>query len=368
MARLVIKIGSNILADKKSGLKIKRIETISDDISRICALGNEVLIVSSGAITAGMKRLGFVEKPSEVRLKQASAAVGQSILMSAYEKSFNRHNRKIAQVLLTREDLSNRKRYINAKNTLLTLLSFNVIPVINENDTVSTEEIKFGDNDQLAALVAGTVEADWLIILSDVDGLYTSDPTSNADAELIREVSEITPQIESIAGASRSGVGTGGMYSKILAAKKALAYGIKVNIISGKKSGVLKRLISGKHEGTAFLPTAKSINSRKGWIAFATRPKGALILDDGAIKALVKSGKSLLPSGIKEVQGEFEIGEAVRCLDTKGIKIAKGIVNYSSQDISKIKGKKSHLIEQILGFKYADEVIHRDNLVILDIK
>ncbi len=365
MARVVIKIGSNILADPVEGLNKVRIETIAEDVSYLCEQGHEPLIVSSGAVAAGMLRLGFTSKPSEIRLKQASAAVGQSILMAAYEKGFARHNKKIAQVLLTREDLSSRVRYLNAKNTLLTLLSFHVIPIINENDTVSTEEIKFGDNDQLAALVAGAVDADRLVILSDVDGLYTANPLTNPDAKLIKEVNKVDDTIESMAGGSSSAVGTGGMYSKVLAAKKALAYGIRVNIISGRQNGLLRELIDGKEVGTTFLPQSRSISSRKGWIAFATRPKGALIIDDGAVMALVKAGKSLLPSGIKAVEGDFEAGDVVRCIDKNNRKVAKGIVNYSSHDISKIKGRQSEQIEELLGYKYTDEVIHRDNLAIL---
>ena len=365
MARIVIKIGSNILADPVEGLKKDRIDAIAEDVSYLCEQGNEPLIVSSGAVAAGMLRLGFTSKPSEIRLKQASAAVGQSILMATYEKSFAHYHKKIAQVLLTREDLSNRGKYLNAKNTLLTLLSFQVIPIINENDTVSTEEIKFGDNDQLAALVAGTIDADRLVILSDVDGLYSANPLTNPEARLIKEVHKIDDSIESMAGGSSSQVGTGGMYSKVLAAKKAIAYGIKVNIISGKKKGLLRDLINGIEVGTTFLPQPRSISSKKGWIAFATRPKGTLVIDDGAVRALVKAGKSLLPSGIKAVEGDFEAGDAVRCIDLNKRKIAKGIVNYSSQDIKRIMGQQTEQIEEVLGYKYADEVIHRDNMAIL---
>ncbi|MCX8028277.1 MAG: glutamate 5-kinase [Thermodesulfovibrionales bacterium] len=364
-SRIVIKIGSNILADKISGIKQSRINAIAEDVSMLCDEGNEILVVSSGAIAAGMRRLGFKEKPSDIRLKQASAAVGQSILMAAYEKSFDKFNKKVAQVLLTREDLSNRTRYINAKNTLLALLSYDVIPVINENDTVSTEEIKFGDNDQLAALVSGAVDAERLIILSDVDGLYSADPRINSNAHIIHEVTEITDEMLKMAGGSISGVGTGGMYSKILAAKKALAFGITVNIINGRKKGLINKVISGKKEGTCFIPQKKAMSSRKGWIAFATRPKGVLIIDDGAVKAIVSQGKSLLPSGISKVEGFFNVGDPVLFLDTSRRRIAKGIVNYSSADIDKIRGKKTASIESILGYKYADEVVHRDNLAVL---
>jgi glutamate 5-kinase len=285
--------------------------------------------------------------------------------MWAYEKSFEEFGKKVAQVLLTREDLSERMRYLNSKNTLMTLLSYGIIPVINENDTVATDEIKFGDNDQLAALVSGLIDAERLIILSDVEGLYTADPRITPDATMLTAVDEITPEFEAMAGGAGSAVGTGGMYSKILAAKKAVSYRITVNIISGRKKGIIPSLLKGTHHGTEFRPQKKKISSRKGWIAYALRPKGTLFVDDGAVNAVLKSGKSLLPSGIVNVEGTFDIGDAVYCTDSGGTRIAKGIVNYSSLDIERIKGRKTSEIESQLGYKYSDEVIHRDNLVVL---
>lgn len=365
MSRIVIKIGSNILTDSKGGLNTKRIDAISKDVADICGLGYNVVIVSSGAIAAGMKKLGLKEKPKDIQLKQAAAAVGQSSLIWAYEKSFNEYGRKVAQVLLTRDDFSERVRYLNSRNTIITLLSYGVIPIINENDTVSTDEIKFGDNDQLAALVSGFIDAERLIILSDVKGLYSSDPTKNPEAKIIPFVSEITPEFEAMAGGAGSIVGTGGMYSKILAAKKAVSYGITVNIISGKKSGLIASLLKGVHHGTEFKPQTKRISSRKGWIAYAIKPRGSLVIDEGAVHAILKSGRSLLPSGIVKVEGVFNIGDAVYCIDPRGNRIAKGIVNYSSQDAERIKGRKTSEIESILGYKYSDEVVHRDNLVLL---
>ncbi|MBI3593117.1 MAG: glutamate 5-kinase [Nitrospirae bacterium] len=365
MGRVVIKIGSNILTDAAGRLNHKRIHSIARDVSEASGSGYEMVIVSSGAVAAGMKKLGLTEKPKDIRLKQAAAAVGQSSLMWAYEKSFEAFNKKVAQILLTREDFSERVRYLNSKNTLITLLSYGIIPVINENDTVATDEIKFGDNDQLASLVSGLIGAERLVILSDVDGLYPSDPKKNPDAEIIPFIDNITSAIESMAGGAGSAVGTGGMYSKILAAKKAVSYGIKVNIISGRKRGLLVSLLSGRHSGTEFRPQTKKISSRKGWIAYAVKPKGNLIMDEGAVKAILKSGKSLLPSGIVKVDGIFDIGDAVYCIDPLGNRIAKGIVNYSSLDIERIKGRKTPEIEKILGYKYSDEVIHRDNLVLL---
>jgi len=365
MKRLVIKIGSNILASAEQGLNTKRLHAITKDISNIVDRGYEAVIVSSGAIAAGLKKLGLKEKPKDIKLKQAAAAIGQSSLMWAYEQGFADFHKKVAQVLLTRDDITNRLRYINAKNTLFTLLSYGIIPVINENDPVAVDEIKFGDNDVLAALVAGLVEADMLIILSDVEGLYTKDP-KHKDAELIGSVDEITPDdIEKIAGGRGSAVSTGGMYSKVLAARQATNYGIPVVIMSGKKSGLLANLLNGEKIGTYFKPNKERLSSKKGWIAYGLKSKGAVYLDDGAVKALTTQGKSLLPSGIIKIEGHFDIGDAVSCMSKEGKKIAKGLTNYSSQDIEQIKGRKTSEIEKVLGYKYSDEVIHRDNLVVV---
>lgn len=365
MKRVVIKIGSNILSSGDAGLDMKRISSISKDIARVQELGHDVVVVSSGAIAAGMSKLGLKQKPRDIKLKQAVAAVGQSALMWAYERSFGRYGKKVAQVLLTRDDFADRKRYINSKNTLLTLLSFKTIPIVNENDTVATDEIKFGDNDQLASLVASLVEAERLVILSDVEGLYTDDPRGNPHAQLIAFVDEITPDIERRASGAGSIVGTGGMYSKILAAKRAVNHGIVVHIVSGRQDGVIGSIIEGKPFGTVFKPKAQRLSSRKGWIAYGSRAKGSLMIDDGAVSALIERGKSLLPSGIVGVEGEFDTGDAVYCTDVHGNRIAKGLTNYSSLEIERIKGKKSSQIEEILGYKYSEEVIHRDNLVLL---
>src|SRR4030065_1564829 len=365
MKRLVIKIGSSILASAEQGLNTKRLHAITKDISDIADRGYEAVIVSSGAIAAGLKKLRLKEKPKDIKLKQAAAAIGQSSLMWAYEQRISNFNKKVAQVLLTRDDITNRLRYINAKNTLFTLLSYGIIPVINENDPVAVDEIKFGDNDVLAALVAGLVEADILIILSDVEGLYTKDP-KHKDAELIGSADEITPDdIEKIAGGRGSTVGTGGMYSKVLAAKQATNHGIPVVIMSGKKSGLLANLLNGEKIGTYFKPNKERLSSKKGWIAYGLKSKGAVYLDDGAVKALTTQGKSLLPSGIIKIEGHFDIGDAVSCMSKEGKKIAKGLTNYSSQDIEQIKGRKTSEIEKVLGYKYSDEVIHRDNLTVV---
>lgn len=363
--RVVIKIGSNILTSSGDGLDLERIRSLADDISALHDEGYDPVVVSSGAIASGMKNLGLKRKPQDIVLKQAAAAVGQSSLMWAYEKCFSIHGKKVAQILLTREDLSDRKRYINSRNTLNTLISFRIIPIINENDTVAPDEIRFGDNDHLASLVATLIEAERFVILSDVDGLFTGDPRKAPNATLIDRVWEITPEIEGMAGGSVTAVGTGGMYSKILAAKRAMNSGIPVNIVNGRKKGILKAILKGERFGTEFIAREVKPSQKKRWIAHGVRPKGFLSLDNGAVEAIVKRGKSLLPSGIVDVSGHFDTGDAVYCLDTSGNRIAKGLVNYSSEEILRIKGRNTREIDSILGYKYSDEVIHRDNLAIL---
>jgi glutamate 5-kinase len=363
--RVVIKIGSNILADRE-GLNLRRMRALSANIASMHDMGHEVVMVSSGAVAAGMRRLGLKSRPREIKLKQAAAAVGQPTLIWHYEKYFSRHKKKVAQVLLTRDGLSDRTMYINSKNTILTLLSHGVIPIINENDTVATDEIRFGDNDHLAALVSPLIEADKLIILSDVDGLYSEDPRKHSRARLVRFVTEITPGMLKKAGRSSSDVGTGGMYSKLLAAEKAMRSGITVHIINGRRPSLLTSLMRGKAHGTELRPKMEGLSARKGWIAFGIRSKGRIMLDDGAVAALSKKQKSLLPSGIVSVEGAFQTGDAVYCLDAKGQRVAKGLTNYSSDEILKIMGKKTTEIEKTLGYKYSDEVIHRDNLVVIE--
>lgn len=359
--RVVIKIGSTVLASKE-GINQSRIDSLAEEISNI---DKEVVIVSSGAIAAGMGRLSLVERPKEIKMKQAVAAVGQSRLMWAYEKSFETYGKKVAQVLLTREDLSERRRYLYARNTIETLIGLGVIPVINENDTVAVDEIKFGDNDTLAVMVTNLLQADLLLILSDVDGLYTSDPRSNSDARLIDLVTDITSQIEAIAGKSSTIEGTGGMFSKVQAAKRASAMGVSSAIINGTKHGSIHGFFEYKNIGTLFSTGKNRLSLRKHWIAYTARSKGILTIDEGAKRAILTKGKSLLPSGITEIEGRFGVGDAVSCQDESGKKIAKGIINYSAEDLKKIKGVRSSEIETILGYKYDDEVIHRDNMVIL---
>ena len=362
--RIVIKIGSRVLASSTRGLNTQRIRRITKEIASLRQEGYEVVVVSSGAIVAGMKELGLSNKPKGIPLKQAAAAIGQSKLIQMYERNFSKFGIKAAQILLTRDDITDRRRFLNARNTLITLLSYGVVPVINENDTVAIDEIKFGDNDLLSGLVTNVIDADLLIILSDIEGLFTADPSIHPGAKLIPVVEEITKDIETIAGDSKSIEGTGGMASKVETAKKASGYGIPAIIMNGKRQGLLVKALKGFDVGTIFLPNKSRLTSRKHWIASALPTSGHLILDKGAKDALMLRGRSLLPSGISDIKGHFEAGDAVTCEDEHGKVFAKGLTNYNSREIVKIRGKKTGEIEAILGYKDYDEVIHRDNLVV----
>lgn len=363
--RVVIKIGSSVITSREQGLNLARIDDLAKEVCQFQKQGRQVVLVSSGAVASGLEPLGLTQRPQDIALKQAAAAVGQSRLMWSYEKAFRPFGLTVAQVLLTHEDLSQRRRFLNARNTLLTLMGRGVIPIINENDTVAVEEIQFGDNDMLAGLVAHLIDAQLLIILSDVEGLYTQDPKESSHAELLRVVEEVTPEIEGLAGGTTTAEGTGGMASKVRAAKQAATYGVATIVVNGKIQGVLTRLSSGDELGTLFLPHPSRLKSRKHWIAYSRRCRGKLYLDSGAVSALLQKGKSLLPSGIVKVDGEFEGGDAVICLDEKGAEVARGLVNYSSREIERIKGVRTTEIEKRLGYKFSDEVIHRDNLVVL---
>lgn len=364
--RIVIKIGSRVLASTGSGLNSRRIKRIAREIGELHQRGFEIVIVSSGAVVAGMNELGLTKRPREIPLKQAAAAIGQSKLIQMYERMFRECDIKVAQILLTRDDIADRRRFLNSRNTLLTLLSYKVLPVINENDTVAVDEIKFGDNDLLSGLVTNVVDADLLIIMSDIDGLFTANPSLHKDAVLIPVVKEIDRNIEEIAGGSTTIEGTGGMTSKVETAKRVSEYGIPTVIMNGNVSGLLNRLFTGFEVGTLFLPKESRLTSRKHWIAHALPSSGRLVLDNGARDALLKRGKSLLPSGITGVAGEFEAGDAVSCEDEGGKVFAKGLSNYNSRELVRIKGKKTSEILAILGYKDYDEVIHRDNLVIVN--
>ncbi len=364
--RVVIKVGSAVLTSSEQGLDHSRIERLVSDISSIMNQGREVILVSSGAIAAGLAKLGLRKtKTMPLSVKQAAAAVGQSGLMWTYEKIFANHGHKVAQVLLTREDLSNRTRFLNARNTIQTLLDYGVVPVINENDTVSVDEIKFGDNDNLSGMVAHLSDAGLLVILSDIDGYYTADPKLDPAAELVPVVEKITAEVERGAGDAQTPVGTGGMRSKIMAAKKVGAIGIPMAIVNGRKNGALLALFEGRDIGTLFLPRPERQDSRKHWIAYTVCSSGRVVVDNGARDALMKKGKSLLPGGVVKVEGTFKIGDCVSCSDLEGNEFARGLAKYSSMDLDRIKGLKTSQIASVLGHKDYDEVIHRDDLVIL---
>jgi glutamate 5-kinase len=333
-------------------------------ISNLAQAGKEVLLVSSGAVAAGIKELKLKEPPRTVSRKQAAAAIGQSHLIWAYERAFKQHRQRVAQVLLTHEDLRRRARYLNARNTLLTLVRLAAIPIINENDTVSVEEIQLGDNDSLAAMVADLVQADLLLILTDLDGLYTADPRVDPAARLIPEISRITPAVEAMGGLPHHAVARGGMATKIQAAKRLASSGIPTIIANGFRPGVIAALLGGEEVGTLFHPEQRLWRGRKRWIVTTLRPRGAVIVDEGAKAAIISRGRSLLPSGILRTEGEFEFGDLVRCCDSSGHEFARGLVNYPGRDVRLIMGLHTSRIDNILGYKYCDEVIHRDNLVV----
>jgi len=364
--RIVIKIGSGVLTSPdRSGLDDTVIEEITRQVSTLHKSGYEMILVSSGAIAAGVKELNLKKTPVDIPHKQAAAAIGQSRLIGKYERHFKREGLNVAQILLTHDDLSNRIRYLNAKNTILTILSYKVIPIINENDTVAVDEIKFGDNDTLSSMVSNLIEADLLIILSDVKGLYSADPKLDPAAELVPVVEKITNEIEVMAGDSRSATGVGGMVTKIQAAKRLSHSGIPTVIVDGKVNGIIEAIVKGEDVGTLFLPEEDKLGSKKYWIAYTLKSKGKIKVDDGAKNVLIADGKSLLPSGVVEIEGKFKSGDMVSCIDSRNREFARGLINYSSTELKKIRGKHSSEFEEILGYKMVDEAIHRDNLVIL---
>lgn len=363
--RIVVKVGSGVLT-ADSGLNLAIIETLSRQINQLTADGREVLLVSSGAMAAGMKKIGLTRRPDEIPKRQAIAAVGQSGLMMAYEQAFVQYDRKVAQVLLTGEDLNNRIRYLNARNTLHTLLAWKIIPVINENDTVAVAEIKFGDNDHLSAMIALLMDADILINLTDIGGLYTADPGKDPAARLIPEVLRITKAIEKLAGGIPGVLGTGGMLTKIKAARKVTGAGIPMVIGPGLEDDVLLKLFSGKPVGTFFAPAEIRLSRRKCWIGYTLKPKGTIVIDDGAADAILAKGKSLLPGGITDVSGDFGEGAPVELRDGRDVSLAIGLVNYSAADIRRIMGCNTSAIRDRLGHKSYDEVIHRNNLTVFN--
>ncbi|HXJ82064.1 MAG TPA: glutamate 5-kinase [Candidatus Methylomirabilis sp.] len=362
--RLVVKVGSALITVPGQGPSAPVIARLAADVATLVKDHREVALVSSGAIATGMARLGLSARPRSIPDKQAAAAVGQSTLMWHYEQAFGTHGIQVGQVLLTGQDISDRGRYLNARNTLLSLLAFGVLPVVNENDTVAVDEIKVGDNDNLAAHVAHLIDADLLVLLTDVDGLYTGDPRRDPTARRLETVEAVTDDIQRLVFDATSQVSVGGMGTKLQAAQKANASGIPMIIAPGREPSVLERIIQGENLGTYFQPRDDRLAARKRWIAFAVPPQGRLQVDAGAKKALTERGKSLLPSGLTEVDGEFRAG-AVVALTEAGAEFARGLVNYDALELRKICGAKTREIERILGYKGFDEVIHRDNLVLL---
>ena len=363
--RLVVKVGSGLITTPSVGVDQKRIDGLAADVAAVRG-DREIVLVTSGAIVTGMARLALAEPPRTIPEKQAAAAVGQSALMWHYEAAFTRHGIPVGQVLLTAQDISDRARYLNARNTLRTLLELSVLPIVNENDTVAVEEIKVGDNDNLSALVASLIDADLLVLLTDVDGLYTADPSVTAGARKLDTVEAVTDDIVRLVWDRAGRVSVGGMATKLEAAQKAAASGIPMVIASGREEGVLGRLLAGEAVGTYFAPRADRLAARKRWIAFAVPPQGRLTVDAGALHALRDEGRSLLPSGIVDVEGDFVAGEVVAVVTAAdGKELARGLVNFDAAELRKIRGAQTQQIEQRLGYRGVDEVIHRDNLVIL---
>jgi glutamate 5-kinase len=361
--RIVVKVGTSSLVSDDGSLNIEKMSALVSQLTEIKKQGRGVILVSSGAIRAGMERIGMTDRPKNIPEQQATAAIGQSALMQTYTDLLSTFGIVPGQVLLTRDDFDHRTRYLNARNTLRTLLKLGSIPIVNENDTVATDEIKFGENDTLAALVAACVDADLLINLSDVDGLFDGDPRADCACKLIEEVKEITPDIENLACGTHGNCGSGGMHTKIEAAKIATSSGVKMVIANASRPNVIGDIVAGKSVGTRFL-SGEALNHRKRWIAFGSRVKGSITVNEGARKMLVERGKSLLAAGITNCDGSFDIGELVCVFDESSNRIARGLTNYSSSELALIKGKRSSEIEKILGHKDFDEVIHRDNLVL----
>lgn len=364
-SRWVVKIGSALLTADGRGLDREAIGAWVGQIAELARQGKEIVLVSSGSVAEGMSRLGWSERPHALYELQAAAAVGQMGLVEAYETHFQQHGMHTAQILLTHDDLADRQRYLNARSTLRTLLSLGVVPVINENDTVTVDEIRFGDNDTLAALVANLVVADHLVILTDQRGLYNRDPRQHADAELVQEGQAGDPQLLAMAGGTGGRLGRGGMLTKVQAAARAARSGTATTIVSGREPEVLSRLAQGESLGTLLHPAQEPMLARKRWLAGHLQVRGSLRIDAGAARVLKESGKSLLPVGVTAVQGRFERGELVECLGPDGVAVARGLVNYNAEDARRILGQSSDRIESVLGYVVEPELIHRDNLVLV---
>lgn len=365
--RIVLKIGTSVLVDREKKISIAKMADLAKQVRAARDAGIEAIIVSSGAIACGMETLGLVKKPKEIEKRQALASIGQVLLMKMYMEAFGYERLKVGQVLLTHEDIKNKDRCLNLMNTFSSLLDMDIVPIINENDALSFREIRFGDNDNLSALIAQITDTDLLLLLSDVDGLYERDPNRFPNASIIRLVRKVDEGIERLAGGTRSEQSTGGMVSKLEAAKKAANYGIATRIVRGDLENVVGRVLAGEEIGTLFLPERK-MTRKKWWTAYAFKVRGRIWVDDGAEHAILHRGKSLLPSGVAKADGDFRRGECVEMTGGTGVVIARGITNYSSTDIHEIKGMKSVDIERRLGYKYADEVVHRDNMVVFQVE
>ena len=364
--RIVVKVGTSTITYANGKRNFSQIDRLARELSDLQNQGKEMILVSSGAVAVGVDRLGLPAKPSTIPGKQACAAVGQGVLMHTYEKLFADYGQIVAQVLITRTEAIDRHRYTNCRNTFMTLLQQGVIPIVNENDVVALDELKIGDNDNMSALVAGIVDADLVIILSDIDGLYTANPATHPDATLVHTVQEITPEVEASAGGVGSSRGTGGMATKIQAAKAATNSGIQLVIASGTEKNAIPRILQGEEIGTLFVSRENRLQFRKRWLAFGAKIQGSIVVDDGCARAIRKAGGcSILPAGIYQVVGDFQTGSTVSVIDKEGHELARGLVHYTASELEKIKGCKSSDIEGILGHKNYDEVIHRDDLVIL---
>lgn len=364
--RVVVKVGTSTITYSNGKINYEKIEKLARIMTDLQNQGKEMILVSSGAGAAGVGRLGLDAKPSTIPGKQACAAVGQGILMHIYERLFGEYGQVVAQVLLTKADMVNRHNYANARNALQEMISWGVIPIINENDVVAIDEFKIGDNDNLSALVASLADADLDILLSDIDGLYTANPKTHPEAKLVSVVEEVTPAIEATAGGVGSKNATGGMLTKLQAAKNAMSAGIALVIANGENLEVLRQIMKGEPVGTLFVPRENHLRFRNQWLAFGSKISGKLIVDDGLAKALRQKGScSILPVGIARVEGNFDSGDTVSVLDQEGHELARGMTNYSAEDLDLIKGCKTSQIEEKIGYKHYDEVIHRDNLVVL---
>jgi len=362
VGRVVFKVGSSLVTEERS-LSLAKIDAIAAQIAAFAARGGAPVVVTSGAIAAGAARLKLPRRPRSIPEKQAAAAVGQGYLMAAWEQAFRRHDLQVAQVLLTGGDLADRRRFINAQNTLATLLEYRVVPVINENDTVAVDEIRVGDNDTLSATVAVLVGADLLVILSDVEGLYTGDPRHDPEAALVSTVLGVDAGLIERAGGTSSGVGTGGMRTKLVAARRVNDYGIPMAIASGQDAGNIRRLLAGESIGTVFLPAGRKLAGKKHWIRHTLAATGDILVDAGAVKALRLGGKSLLPAGVTGTRGEFAAGDPVRIVGADGREVARGLTRYSAAEINSIKGLTSDRV-RCLGCHREDEVVHRDEMVV----